>query len=151
MDNKVEKLEDPETMTLDDRKNAALAAVTESLKATKGEAYLKRDATDMPLLKGQKLVLTVKVGDSRSGIKWTYLVSTDDSKVSLSHLLRRRNGLPIDGKSNEERLKSLISLFTLVDGQLVLTVKVVDIKYRTTMYEGEEITSQYPIFEVITE
>ena len=84
-------------------------------------------------------------------VEWSGVVDKDGNVFSTRQITRRRNGLPLSGNTEGERMRSFFELF---DENDTLKVKVKDIRQReftNTNDEGKESksTSNYYIFAVI--
>lgn len=78
--------------------------------------------------------------------KWVDIVADDGTAISATQITRKRNGLPLDGKTISERIESFLKLFK-EDGTLTLSIS--NVKTRTFVDEnGKYSSSNYYIFEV---
>lgn len=80
--------------------------------------------------------------------EWTDVVTDDaDIAISAAQITRRNNGLPLTGKTIEERLKSFTTLFS-DEGTLKLKVsKIVERKF--IQEDGTDSISRYLKFNII--
>lgn len=86
-----------------------------------------------------------------AAVEWQAVMSQEGDAIGITQLLRRRNGLPLQGATGEERLKSFLSLF---DENDTLKLQIVDIRERMFANiddEGQErkSTSYYYVFKVV--
>lgn len=95
----------------------------------------------------QKQTSTINGGT----VEWSGVVDKDGNVISSRQITRRRNGLPLSGNTEGERMKSFLDLF---DENDTLKVKVKDVRHRDFYNvddDGKEskTTSNYYIFEVV--
>lgn len=79
--------------------------------------------------------------------KWTEAVTDDGVGISVRQLTRRNNGIILEGKTINERIRSFVDLFD-EDGHLTLQIaKVVEREFLKA--NGETTISKYLKFEII--
>lgn len=76
---------------------------------------------------------------------WVELVTDDGDAISATQITRRKNGLPLTGKTISERITSFLDLF---NEQGKLTLKIKEIKQRSFQNGNGTTTSNYYVFEV---
>lgn len=100
---------------------------------------------DKDILKPQTSVI------NGTSVQWTGVVDKDGNVFSSKAITRRRNGLPLEGNTEGERMRSFFGLF---DENDVLKVKVGGIRHRefsNTDEEGKESksTANYFVFSIL--
>lgn len=104
-----------------------------------------------------KKLLTKEVFTAENNKETPYNVlnAVDGSQVSLTQLIRKRNGIDLNGDSRGERTQSLLELINSYgdEGLSIRVVKVVDVTFVKTNEDGEkeETTSKLLKFEVLND
>ena len=117
-----------------------------------------KDARSIPVSVGDKFEfrldnendLFVQRDETIKGkeVSWVDAVTIDGTGISTTQLTRRNNGLPLTGKTVDERAESVTTLF---DDKGVLILKVVAIRQKSFLQDdGSTTTSNYYIFEILT-
>lgn len=114
----------------------------------------EKEARMVPYTTGDKLhfVLSESLFVPRSEViqgetrEWTDIATTDGEAISATQITRRKNGLPIEGKTVAERLQSFCNLFN-EDGTLTLTIDDI-VERNFKQKNGDVSTSRYFKFVV---
>lgn len=129
--------------------NALLSNVVNADATSRAIPVAKGDTFTFVL--GENLIQKQTSTINGATVEWSGVVDKDGNVFSSRQITRRRNGLPLSGNTEGERMRSFFELF---DENDTLKVKVKDIRQRefvNTDEEGKESrsTTNYFIFTVM--